>query len=297
MMHYIGPAYRPPFEEKSLLLQVSTGCNHNKCAFCSMYKGVKFTPSPMEDIESDVRFIGRNRTLFKRAFLVGGDPFALPYKRLKRIGKLIGEHIPRIESIGCYASIPNVLAKTPEQLNELAQLGYANLNIGLETGLDDVLATMRKGYTADEAREALSRLNEAGIPFTLNLVHGLAGSGRSLENALASAELVNEARPALVIVTALHVDEATELSEWVDSGQFKLPSLQEVIEEEAAFLRATELSDTIFFGMHETLPVRVNGHLPKDRDFLASEVEAALQRFPGQQLAAPMRRRKPITRA
>ena len=289
MMHYRGKVFRPPFEERSLLIEATIGCSRDKCAFCSLYHDTPFSPSPMEDVESDIRFIGRNRTLFKRVFLVGGDPFCLPFNRLRRIGELVGEQIPNVETIGCYASVRNILAKTPEQLAALAELGYSGLNIGFETGLDDVLAFMNKGNTLDEAREAFARLNEAGIPFTINLVMGLAGAGRGIENALANAAAVNEAQPQLIIVTALNVWPGSKLHDYVEAGEFTPPTLREVIEEEAAFLRATELDDTLFFGMHELNPVRVNGTLPQDRDFLADELEAGITRFPDHQLDAPIR--------
>ena len=45
MMHYTGVTFRPPFEERSLLLQASMGCSYNKCRFCSMYRDVKLTPA------------------------------------------------------------------------------------------------------------------------------------------------------------------------------------------------------------------------------------------------------------
>ena len=289
MMHYRGRVFRPPFEENSLLIEATVGCSRDKCAFCSLYHDTPFSPSPMEDIESDIRFIGRNRTRFKRVFLVGGDPFTLPFKRLCRIGELVNECLPRVETIGCYASVRNILAKTPEQLAELAALGYSGLNIGFETGLDDVLAFMDKGNTVDEAREAFARLNDAGIPFTLNLVMGLAGAGRGIENALANAAIVNEAQPQLIIVTALNVWPGTKLHDYVEAGEFAPPTLREIIEEEAAFLRATECNDTFFFGMHELNPVRVNGNLPQDCDFLADELEAGIARFPEHQLDAPIR--------
>ena len=289
MMHYRQRVLRPPFEENSLLIEATIGCSWNRCAFCPTYRDTPFSPSPMENIESDIRFIGRNRTLFKRVFLAGGDPFALPYDRLQRIGELISEHIPRVETIGCYASVRNILAKTPEQLRALAALGYSGLNIGLETGCDDVLAFMDKGHTAAEAHEALGRLNEAGIPFTVNFVMGLAGAGRGPESALANAALVNEAQPQLVIVTPINVWPNTPLLAMTEAGDYTPPTLREVVEEEMAFLRATACEDTFFFGMHELNPVRVNGSLPTDRDFLVEELAAGLTRFPAHQLDAPIR--------
>ena len=46
--------FRPPFEAKSLLLQVTTGCSHNKCSFCTMYRDVPFGVESMEQIEKDL---------------------------------------------------------------------------------------------------------------------------------------------------------------------------------------------------------------------------------------------------
>ena len=53
-MHYSGTTFRPPYEANSLLLQVTKGCSHNKCAFCSMYRDVPFEVSPLHEVEADV---------------------------------------------------------------------------------------------------------------------------------------------------------------------------------------------------------------------------------------------------
>lgn len=47
LLHFTGQVWRPPYEASSQLLQVTAGCTHNKCKFCSLYYGTKFRLSPI----------------------------------------------------------------------------------------------------------------------------------------------------------------------------------------------------------------------------------------------------------
>lgn len=95
-MHYTGTIWRPPYEADSLLLEVTAGCTHHRCKFCTLYSDLpfKFRMSPMEDIESDlleVQVLRHNPTSMmtaklqglprpkpiKRVFLTGANPFVL----------------------------------------------------------------------------------------------------------------------------------------------------------------------------------------------------------------------------
>lgn len=283
-MHYSEPTFRPPYEANSLLLQVTTGCSHNSCTFCSMYQDVPFTVSPIEEIEEDLAFVGRYNTLYERIFLVNGDAFCLSFDRLAQIAELVRFYLPQIRSIGGYASINNVLPKTEDELRSLAQMGYADFNIGLESGLDDVLAYMNKGYTLAQAREALARLNAAGMPFNLNIITAAAGRGRCTEHATANAAIVNEANPTLIFVSPLHVDRGTKLEALVENEEFDECTLKDYITEEIEFLERLEVHDCVFFGQHISNPVRVSGILPRDKEYLIQELKLGMYRFPAWQL-------------
>lgn len=50
-MQYYGNVFRPPSEARSLIIQATVGCAHNKCSFCYMYKDDNFIIRPLEDIK------------------------------------------------------------------------------------------------------------------------------------------------------------------------------------------------------------------------------------------------------
>ena len=144
--------FRPPFEAASLLLEVTHGCSHNACAFCTMYRGVPFQLEPMERVEECVRTAAVRRPGVKRVFLEHGDAFALSAERLIRIAELIHTYLPRVEMIAMYASIKNIASKSDDDLERLREAGIGDLNVGVESGFDEALRWMNKGYTAAQAR-------------------------------------------------------------------------------------------------------------------------------------------------
>ena len=279
-MHYDDVVYRPPYEARSLLLQVTRGCSHNACTFCSMYRDTPFSVSPVEEIVDDLVEAARDVPYARRVFLVNGDAFCLSADELAAIADMIHEALPRVESIGCYARIPNVAEKTDEELALLAAKGYDNINIGVESALDDVLAFMNKGYDVATAREQFARLHRAGLPFNVNIINAAAGPDRITEHAAANAELVNDARPTLIFVSPLHVDPGTPLERLLAQGRFVECTLGQYLEEEIAFLEGLTLSDCIFFGLHVSNPIPVQGLLPRDKEELLHALREGMAAIP-----------------
>ena len=279
-MHYDGMTFRPPYEAYSLLLQVTRGCSHNACTFCSMYRSVPFSVSPAEEIVEDLVEAARDYTYARRVFLVNGDAFCLSADELATIADMIHEALPYVESIGCYARIPNVAAKTGDELAMLATKGYADINIGVESGLDDVLAFMNKGYDVATAREQFARLHKAGLTFNVNIINAAAGPARIAEHAAANAALVNEARPTLIFVSPLHVDPGTPLERLVGQGRFEECTRGQYLEEEIAFLEGLTLDDCAFFGLHVSNPVPVQGMLGRDKDALLARLRKGMAEIP-----------------
>ena len=93
-MHYQGNIFRPPSEANSILLQVTTGCSHNKCTFCGMYKGTRFAIKDEAIIQEDIEFAARHCRRQDRLFLCDGDVMILPQERLVRYLRKSGKNCP-----------------------------------------------------------------------------------------------------------------------------------------------------------------------------------------------------------
>ena len=278
-MNYTGPVYRPPFEADSLLLQVTVGCSHNQCAFCTMYRAVPFSVCPMEQVEADIEEAARRWPNAKRVFLENGDPFVLSAERLVRIAEAIHAKLPRVETIAMYTSIQNIRSKTDAELRHLRALGVNELNIGVESGLDSALKLMNKGHTARESIDELLRLKAAGMDFGLNIIFGAAGSDHWRENAEATAALLNTAQPYLIFTGTVHADPGCPLYEDMRSGAFVENTFGEYLDEEELLLELLDLENTYYFGLHPSNVLPMRGMLPRDKEEMLKAVQDMRKRM------------------
>ena len=62
-MHFTDPVYRNPYWPTWPLIQITQGCTHNSCKFCTMYRDVPFRMQPMEWLEEDLKELQLNIVL------------------------------------------------------------------------------------------------------------------------------------------------------------------------------------------------------------------------------------------
>lgn len=277
-MNYTGPVYRPPYEADSLLLQVTVGCAHNKCTFCTMYKDVKFSTEPIEQIEKDLQEAKALYGDVKRVFLVNGDAFVLSANRLKPIAKLIIKYFPDVEVITMYASINNIKGKTDKELEELRNLRINDLWVGTETGHEETLEYMNKGFSLKDSYEQLERLNKAGIRHIDILIYGGAGKGKGIENAIANAKLINASKPMGISITTMGAFGDSQLAKDVQNGKFIPATELEVLEEQKKFIGLIEV-DSAYLGIHGINTVTFDAVLPRDKDKAIKTVDQAIERL------------------
>ncbi|MBO7713127.1 MAG: radical SAM protein [Methanobrevibacter sp.] len=268
-MHYTGPVYRHPLEANTPILEITYGCSWNKCVFCDMYKGVKFGASPMEHIEEDLQELA---TIYPRNLrkitVANGDPFALSTKRLLEISDLIRKYFPEISVISCQTSIRNLMHKKQEELDQLYEAMYDDIYIGLESGCDEVLKLLNKGYDANQAYETLERLQKSKIKYIALLMGGAGGKKYREEHVRDTAKLLSTYPPKMVSIITTGIATGTKLAEMRNNGEFVQLTEREIIEDEIALIDALDVPGQVyFFGHHQNNVARVSGHL-KDKEKL-----------------------------
>ena len=58
-MHYSEILYRPPQEYATPLLEITQGCTHNTCRFCTMYRESPFRMTPLAIVEEDLQELAK----------------------------------------------------------------------------------------------------------------------------------------------------------------------------------------------------------------------------------------------
>lgn len=262
--------YFPRDEIRTSLLPVTIGCEHNKCAFCTLYQDESYRIVPLVEVEMQLK----NMDLYtERIFITGGDPLSIGFDKMKKVLDLIAKHLPYCACVASYASVNSIKEYSAEELSLLHHGGLRLLYVGFESGDDDALHMMNKGYTREEAVAQGKKLNQAQLSFNTLIVIGIGGKGRSLENALATAKMINQFETNKVYTMNLTVFHGTDLEKMIKKGEFETASGKERLIETMTLLRNLEKTTrTLFDTTHPANVISLKGYLPDEKDRLMKEI-------------------------
>ncbi|MDE6913152.1 MAG: radical SAM protein [Lachnospiraceae bacterium] len=282
-MHYTGTIWRPPYEAASLLLEVTAGCTHHKCKFCTLYNDLPFPfrMSPMEDIVDDLQEVQKalsrwNDRKIDRVFLTGANPFVLSYDKLAAIATLIHEYLPSVSSIGCFARITDISPKTDSELAQLHAAGYDRLTIGVETGDDNALQFMNKGYGSSDILTQCQRLDAAGIRYSFFYLAGISGAGRGETGAERTAALCNCLHPITVGANMLTIYPDSALFGEIKHGNWQEESELEKYRELRTLVAQLRI-ETTFAAFGASNAFQMQGSLPNEQKKLLSVLDRIIE--------------------
>ena len=217
-MRYKGKVYRPPSEAYSLIVQVTYGCSHNRCAFCDMYDDKNFGMRPLDEIYEDFRMARQAYRHVQRVFLADGDALMRRTSDLVSILDLIYGLFPECERVTSYASPGSIHAKSEDDLRLLRSKGLTMLYMGLESGCDAVLEKMTKGHTVAAIVEAGQKVRRCGFALSVTAISGLGSRELLRDHAIGTAQALSQMNPEYIGLLTLMVERGTPLAKWVSEG-------------------------------------------------------------------------------
>ena len=186
------------------------------------------------------------------------------------------QYLPSIKTIGCFARVTDVTLKSDEELAALRQAGYDGLTIGIETGDNEALKFMNKGYTAADIVKQCQRLDQAGIHYSFFYLVGISGAGRGEIGAKATADVCNQLHPTLIGVNMLTIYPESELYQEIQRGSWREESELEKYREIRTLLQNLEIS-TQFAALGASNAFQFQGTLPEDKEALAAALDKIIE--------------------
>jgi hypothetical protein len=320
-----GPI-RPPSEAHSLLLRVTRNCPWNRCTFCPVYKGTRFSVRPVAHVLRDidavyeaVQQLGEGPRDLAPTGLAGGDPRAwvaarnwLRYGRrqvflqdanslvvdpgdLAAILRHLKTRFPEVTRITSYARSNSIANLDAGALAALRGAGLSRIHIGMESGADEVLKMVRKGATQRMHILAGLKVKEAGMELSEYYMPGLGGRGRLEVNAVETAAALKQINPDFIRLRTLAIPPDTPLYEDCAAGRFDKATDVEMARELLLFLESlTGITSAVKSDHILNLLPEVDGQLPQDQARLIGIVHTFLKMDPELQFIYRVGRRMGI---
>ena len=274
---YSEPLYRPPSEAYSLILQLTFGCSHNKCSFCTMYKRKKYYIKSFEEIKRDIDLFRENLSYVRRIFIADGDAMSVPTDHLIRTVKYIREVFPECERISVYASPKSIIEKSDEELKAIRDSGISLVYLGIESGDSETLRKIHKDVDSNGMAEVGKRIKKAGFKLSATLIVGINGQEDWRNHAINSGKIVSEIKPDFLGVLTLIISPGCEIYNLMKEGKFKEASSVDILKEIRTIIENINCDKEIVFrANHASNYLNLAGTLPCDKEKILKEIDLVL---------------------
>lgn len=273
-----GPI-RPPAEADSLLIRTTRGCPWNRCTFCTLFEGMRFSIRKVDEIKEDIESARRyySTARFETCFLQDGDSFAMRTEDLIEVLTTLKQAFPSLKRISSYGRAQTMMRKSEAEIKEISDAGLNMLYSGIESGSDKVLETINKGVTQDALIRSSLRARQAGMSIMAFVILGLGGKELTGEHISQTAHVLNTINPSSIRIMSLAVKQGTELGKLIKTGKFTLLSETEMIEEQRHLIEQLDNIHSHYGNFHGiNLLTELEGILPEDKARLLATIDRFL---------------------
>lgn len=208
---------------------------HSKCSYCDFYSGLR--PSVVEDyIDALIAELHLRKDEISESFTTiyfgGGTPSIIPINELKRLIVAINNAID--------TSHVNefTIEVNPEDINHdilcnYRELGINRVSIGIQSFNDNLLKSINRCHTSEQARNAIKYLMDDNWNYSADLMFGLPG--QTIEDWRNNVNTLMRLRPPHFSAYLLSYEPGTRLYAMLQVGKV----------EEASEQLATEMQQII----------------------------------------------------
>jgi len=211
------------------MVQIFTGRGcPNRCTFCSWPKtlmGRKYRVRSVKNVVDEFEYITKELPEVKEIF-IEDDTFTINKKRIRDIcNEIIKRKLDITWSCNARANLDY------ETMKVMKEAGCRLLDVGYESGSDEILKNIKKGITTKESRRFTEDAKRAGLMILADFIFGLPGETK--ETAEQTIRFVKEIKPNIVQFAVATPIPGTEFYDYVKENGFLLvEDLEESLDEE-----------------------------------------------------------------
>lgn len=202
----IGDVFPRLRDYKTIGIQTARGCPHN-CIYCTypLLEGRRVRPRPPEMVAEEIAFL--NRKFSKKDFYVVDSLFNSDEDHMCRVLEAIAAMDLGV-SLSCYMK-PKV--SDPSVFRLLKRAGCIAVDFGTDSGSEELLRSLKKGFHVDDIVNASRACRNAGIEFCHSLLFG--APGENLATIQETVELMDMLNPkAVIAMTGIRLYPGAELT-------------------------------------------------------------------------------------
>lgn len=186
----------PPDQYLALVLQITEGCNYNRCAFCNFYRDRPFRIKPLAEVAHHVEtvktFLGAGIRLRRSIFLADANALVIPQRKLLPMLRHIRQNLPAHLPIYSFIDVFTGIKKSAQNFSQLKERGVKRVYLGVESGHPDLLALLNKPQSWEALLDLTQKLKAGGLAIGVIFLAGAGGEPFRERHRQASTKLVSE---------------------------------------------------------------------------------------------------------
>jgi len=200
------------------MVQIFTGRGcPNRCTFCSWPKtlmGRKHRVRSVENVVDEFEYITRKLPEVKEIF-IEDDTFTINKRRVKDVcSEIKRRNLAITWSCNARADLDY------ETMKAMKEAGCRLLDVGYESGSDEILKNIRKGITTHDSRKFTKDAKRAGLMILADFVFGMQGETK--ETAEKTIRFAKEVKPNIVQFAVATPIPGTEFYNYVKENNYLL---------------------------------------------------------------------------